>query len=341
VSDRPNFAPEIKANLVDVTKVLEALGIMGQGRERQRQAGGWIVRCVWHADHTPSMSVRRGPDGTIQVKCHACDRGGDVLSLVAAARGLNTGSAFKEVLIEAARLGGMWHIIDALEGRRDYVPPLALPRHPPEPQVERTYPDDAETFWSACEAVTKDGYVVAHLAARGIDPSLVESRDLARAIPSGALPNWAMCRGGSWREAGYRLIVPMYDADGELQSVRGWRVVESELPKRLPPSGHKASGLVMADAFGLAMLRGTRAPEVVVLVEGEPDYLARCIVTNDPRTAVVGIISGSWGPAFAAKCPVGATVSIRTDLDAAGERYAAEVAESLARRCFVRRLRAA
>jgi CHC2-type zinc finger protein len=344
VRDGPNYAEEIKRALVDVRGVCDALGLTAQGGKTvQRQAGGLILRCVWHDDRTPSMSVRLGPDGTIAVKCHGCDRGGDVLSLVAAVRGLDTGrAAFKSVLIEAARLGGMWQIVDALEGRREYVPLPSTARPAPEPQAERTYPDGAAEFWAACGPVTADMAVATHLDGRALDPELVEAGDIARAIPrTGPMPAWAVCRGGSWREAGYRLVVPMYDAAGELRSVRGWRVTESDLPKRLPPSGHKASGLVMAGAFGLAMLQGARAPHTVAIVEGEPDYLARSLVTNDPGVAVLGIVSGSWGPAFAARCPLGATVAVRTDLDDAGNRYAAEVAATLARRCFVRRLRAA
>jgi hypothetical protein len=57
-------------------------------------------------------------------------------------------------------------------------------------------------------------------------------------------------------------------------------------------------------------------------------------VTNDPDVAVLGIVSGSWTTTFAEKLPVGASVHIRTDHDAAGDRYAAEIVATIKRRCF-------
>jgi len=95
--------------------------------------------------------------------------------------------------------------------------------------------------------------------------------------------------------------------------------------------------MVMADEMGRAMLAGHRAPSTIVIVEGEPDFLSRCMVTGDPDVAVLGIVSGSWSQAMADRLPVGARVVIRTDTDQAGDRYAAEIAATLMRRCFVYR----
>lgn len=348
--DRPNRVPEIKAALSDPTRVLEALGIMGEGRARQRQASGWLIRCPVHADRSPSCSVQnRG--GELLWNCHACGAGGDVLSLIAAVRGISlSGRGFIDAMTEAARLGGLWHIVDELEGRandadrRPAPPPPARPQPPPEP--ERTWPDKAEVdaLWNVCGPVSENEAATEYLAGRGIDATQVDALDLGRVLPArGALPRWASYRGAAavsstWRELGYLLIVPMFDPEGSMRSVRAWRVVAGEGPKRLPPSGCKASGLVMADTFGRAMLRGERAPERVVIVEGEPDHVVRCIVTRDPRTAVLGIVSGSWSAAFASKLPQGARVDIRTDADDAGDRYAAEIVASVKRRCIPYRL---
>jgi hypothetical protein len=345
--DRPNRVPEIKAALTDPTRVLDALGLLGEGRQRRRQSAGWLVRCPVHQENTPSCSVQAKSEGIVW-KCHGCGATGDVLTLIAVARGLNTGRDFPRVLAEAARLGGLWHIAAELEGRGPVAPEPARPATTlPQDASERplTYPDGVQTVWEASRGLPDDADVCAYMLTRALDPDRIAAADLARTLPaSGTLPRWTRCRlsvdedrYGTWREAGYRVLVPMFDPAGVLTSVRAWRTVQDDsgLPKRLPPSGHKASGLVMADAFALAWLRGTRTPEQIVVVEGEPDFLSRCLVTNDPHSCVIGIVSGSWTAEFAAKVPLGSRVVIRTDNNPAGDRYAAEIAESVKRKAFI------
>ena len=133
MSDRPNRAPEIRHALTDVRRVCDALGLTADGGKTVvKQARGLIVRCVWHQENTPSMSVRLMPDGTIGAKCFGCDRGGDVLALIAGARGLSlTGPGFRDVLVEGARLGGLWQVVDELEGRGDAPAPRPIARTQP------------------------------------------------------------------------------------------------------------------------------------------------------------------------------------------------------------------
>ncbi len=348
--DRTNHVPEIKRALSDPTKVLEALGILGEGRARQRQAGGWIILCPVHNEKSPSCSVQnRG--GELLWHCHGCDTGGDVLSLVAAVRGLNTKRNFRDVLLEAARIGGLWHAVDDITGRvtareeRRAAAPAPVVHAP----VERPWPplDEVLALWDACGPVSDDDETAAYLRGRGVDPEGVDGREIGRVLGAGVrMPRWASYRGAAaearpWAELGYRLLVPVFDHGGAMRSVRAWRVRDGEGPKRLPPSGFKAKELVMADTFGLAMLRGERQPEVVAIVEGEPDFYARCQVTRDPRVAIVGIVSGSWTARFAERVPVGCRVSIRTDNDAAGDRYAAEIVSTLRHRAFPFRLKGA
>jgi hypothetical protein len=350
---RVNRAPEIRQALSDPTRVLEALGILGDGKQRRRQAGGWLICCPIHADRTPSLSVQAKPEGLLW-RCWGCGAAGDVISLVAAVRGTSLrGRGFRDTLVECARLAGLWEIVDELEGRSPSAgtgPRTRFQEHPgplphlasPEPQeAPRDYPPASEvsTLWDGCRPVSDDTQVSEYLAQRAIDPDQVEGRDLARVLPfAGGLPAWARCRGGTWREACYRLILPMFDVTGVVRTVRAWRVGgDSDLPKRLPPSGHKASGVVMADSWAAMMLQGTRAPTRVVVAEGEPDFLTWATRVQDARTAVVGIVSGSWTTELSGRFPVGCRVDVRTDHDAAGERYAAEVLSGLRRRCFVYR----
>ena len=328
---------EIKYALSDPTRVLEALGMMGQGKARARQAGGWSVRCPVHEDNSPSCSVQQR-EGVILWKCHACGATGDVLTLVAVANNLKLDTQFKAVLAAAARLAGLWHLVDKLEGREPRGPQPVFVPPPVVVEPPREWPPQAEVdaLWSSCTPTIDDADVAGYLRGRSLDPDVIDSGNLARALPRrGALPRWTACRGGGWRDAGYKLVIPVYDSTGTMRSVRVARVVDGDGPKRLPPFGHKASELVMADAFGLAMLRGEIKPYRATLIEGEPDFLTRAIVSNDPHGCTLGIVSGSWTKAFAERLPVGCRVAIRTHVDDAGDRYAKEIEDTLRRRAFI------
>src|SRR5580692_5644942 len=98
--------------------------------------------------------------------------------------------------------------------------------------------------------------------------------------------------------------------------------------------------VLVADAFGRAMLRGEIKPYRIGIVEGEPDFLSRASVTNDAHGATFGIVSGSWTKAFAERVPLGARVYLRTDVDEAGNRYAQEIENTLRRRAFLWRRQA-
>jgi len=138
------------------------------------------------------------------------------------------------------------------------------------------------------------------------------------------------------------VIVPVFDATGVMRSVRAIRVTEGASPKRLPPRGFKAAGLVMACEFALAMLRGTYAPERVLIVEGEPDFLSASTMSMRHIYARVGITAGSWTVALASRVPMTAKVFLGTHDDAAGEKYATAIAATLSTHTLLRwRLKAA
>jgi hypothetical protein len=339
VADRD--ALDIKLALSDPEMVLNRLGLMGKKKEHRKQGRGWLIRCPLHKENTPSCSVQQ-KGGIIVWKCWGCGATGDVLNLIAIMNDLKIDTEFKQVLLEGAKLAGLWQLVDELEGRapRADRPVLRLP----EPEPERPWPNlyEVARLWSACTKVDEDEQVSKYLRGRAIDPTVVARRDLARVVGS-EQPWWASYRGDapvsrSWNSLGYRLIVPMFDHEGSLRSVRAWRVTEGE-PKRLPAIG-KAGELVMADPVALNMLRRAGKPWRVTIVEGEPDFLTRASITEDERVATLGIVSGSWTPAFAERVPLGARVFIRTDVDNAGNRYADNVVSTLRRRAFIWRLQA-
>ncbi|WP_394829289.1 hypothetical protein [Pendulispora albinea] len=97
------------------------------------------------------------------------------------------------------------------------------------------------------------------------------------------------------------MILPVYDARGDMRSVRAWRIIEGDSPKRLPPGGYKTSGLVLADGSAVSVLAtGGWIDEVnlhVVITEGEPDFLTwatRYSDADQDAPVVLGVVGGLW-----------------------------------------------
>ncbi|KYF64552.1 hypothetical protein [Sorangium cellulosum] len=333
----------IKAHLADPRDVAGRIGLT-RGKTAPQGGRGISVLCPAHGErNNPSLSLTRGPDGTLRARCHACDLAGDVFDLVAAVEGLDRDRDFQEVARRAAALAGI-HLADAPPEQRAVLPPPREPEPPPPPR----YPPTGElaALLAACLPCRADAEVVAWLDRRKLDPDLVDLYGLALALrPEARLPAWARRQGVPWNADGYRLIVPMRDAAGRVASVRARAVVpkrEGE-PKALPASGFNAIGLVMADHGASLMLASGRwtpgAERRVVIAEGEPDWLTAATHWNgDDRfaLAVLGIGGkGQWTREIADRIPDGSTVAIWTDQDDAGDAYAVHIATTLRGRCEV------
>lgn len=327
-----------------------------------------------------SESDRRGPVsidlGRRVWRCMACEAAGGALELVtfqlhrSGWRELSeSGKADVRAWI-AARFG----IHDDRPGPRGdarptpVAPPPARPRPPQRFADPPRRPPAAEVaaLWAACGPVTLDAEVSRWLGRdRGIDPERVWMWDLARALPTDApLPRWAALgkegkpdTARTWAELGYRAVVPLWSATGQLESLRARSVTGAEL-KAVPPSGrhfadpvvYQVRGLVMANLRARSLLRTGEAPPSwparqaleVWIAEGEPDHLALAThwPEDDPAHPVVfGIESGAWTPEVAARIPNGARVTVATHHDAAGDRYFATIRETLERRCELYRHR--
>lgn len=188
---------------------------------------------------------------------------------------------------------------------------------------------------------------------RGFEPPELLRRDLVRVLsPRLKCPRVLRVGGVSWLEAGYRLLLPIFDHRGELAGVRARQIdgpqaamsPKGEAPlagaKEIMPAGHRAQGLCFADEVGQDMLRGRGdAPREVWIAEGGPDFLtAVCRLGEVAGRAVLGIFAGSWTAELAAKIPTGARVVIATDADGPGKTYARRIAATLAGRCELMRL---
>jgi hypothetical protein len=345
-ADLPDHAREVRQRLIEPRTVCAALGLLDGYRPGRQAGGGVTIRCPKHRERTPSCSVSTGRDGTLRVHCFSgCGLDGDVFVLVAAALGLDARRDFAAVLGHAAGLAGVDLASTAplpVPVPRPVAPVPAPPSYPPR--------DEVHALWAACVPVEADDAVSAYLdGERRIAPAVVDLYDCARALPVGArVPAWARC-GRPWPLSGHRLIVPVYDAAGELRSLRAWCIESGAVAKRVAPSGFSTVGLVMADQPARSMLATGGPPAwfddasqlTVVICEGEPDWLTWATWASDADElppAVLGVVSAAWSESIAARVPSGCRVAIRTHLDAAGKRYAADIARTLADRCEVHEL---
>lgn len=211
-------------------------------------------------------------------------------------------------------------------------------------------PHEVRLLWDRCMPVSEELAAIHYLMGRRIDPVVVQRENLARVLPRKApCPRWARTSRGDWEQTGHRLIVPVYRAgwlpgDGPTL-LRAWSWSGAK-PARLSASScggrcRCVRGLAMANRLGQSVLAWFGVwgpmPRGLVIVEGEPDYLTACCAW--PDWAVLGITSGAWTDGLARTVPHEAVVVVRTDADAAGDRYAAQIAESLRGRATVLRVR--
>lgn len=336
-----DHAQEVRYLLTDARQLVDALG---WGTKAKPNASGLLVRCPSHEDSTPSCGITKGPDGTLRAKCHACGWSADALGMIALAHGLNTSSGddFREVLAIGAHIAGDLRLEDEIRDgqKREHEAPR-VPVAPPEPEPERDYPDLAEVgqLWALSGTCEADADAFELLRSRAIDPVVAAQHDLGRVIGVGGatLPRWASHGRVSWHSGGYRLIVRVWDASGKPRSVRAWQMDGREGPKRVPPAGCKAAGLVLANKQAVMILRGQAKSGRVLICEGEPDWMTWATrVASD--VAVFGIGSGSWGKDHAERIPKGSEVLILTHCDAAGDKYAEHITETLGERVQIWRL---
>ena len=330
---RPDYAHAVRGRLCDPMQLCAALNLLDGAN---RSAAGVTIRCPAHEERTPSCSVTRGPDGTVRAKCFGCQWSADALGMIATVHKLDVQHEFRAVLILGAELGGDGRLADEIRGnapREDLPPPPPRPEPPP-PPPPREYPpaDELVALWSNAISVADDAEASGYLVGRKMDPDGINARLLLRVIaPEQELPQWARYKGQTWSETGHRILARVWDCNGTMRSVRAWRCRESDAPKRLPPAGHRASELVLANRAAVAMLgRGIRTAEQrVIICEGEPDHTVVSLRFDDP---VIGVGSGSWSQDFASRIPGSTKVYIWTHRDEAGDKYAAQIAETLGER---------
>jgi DNA primase len=317
-------AREIRSRLVDARAVIDSLGLEEGAR---RQSRGVMIRCPWHIERSASCSVTVGADGTLRVHCFGCGATGDVLHLVAAARGLKLEQDFARVLEEAAALAG----IQSPE-------PVSKPRPAPTAQSYPP-PDGVQALWSASLPLNRtlvhpdprELAVAFFCARRAWWPPAVAELDIVRVTPLPDAFAWPRWWPKTWASS-WRLITRAYRADGRVASLHA-RAVDESMPKTRWPYDRLSAGLFFANAHGAALLSTPTeaAVERVLVVEGLTDTVASALEAQDRSRAiaVLGLSSGSTSALSAIRWPYGIPVIVATHDDEAGRRYAADVQRAL------------
>lgn len=288
-------------------------------------------------DRRGSAGTYTGRDGRRRWKCHRCGAGGDVVDLVAWSI---RGGPLSKLDAEGKRAVRDW-FVGPMVPATVRSSPVARTSRPERPAPS---PSDVAAFVDALVPVTEDAEVVAFLRRRGVDAVAVRDLRLAFALPRAArIPPWAWTRGRCWT-AGWRCVLPTFDARGHLRSVRARWVPEGERPKGWPkdavPTGQgSATGSVLANAAAHGLLaEGGPPPERgVVIAEGAMDYLSWAVQDGARGWALFGVWSGAWTDDIAARVPDDALVVVRTHADTSGDDYARRIFETLVHRCDVRR----
>lgn len=341
----------------DPLHVAGALGLTI--RPARGASGGSIVgcpRCGADRRH-PSRGDRRGALGVRAdgrgFRCMQCDLSGDAITLVAWVEG---GAEWARLSPTGKDKVRQW--CEHYTGTES----IAFDARDRAPAAPATYPPAAEVqaLIEQCRQVDMDAGVAAYLRGRCIDPGAVADRQLAWALPVDAEPPaWATRRWDaaerrwlSWIDTSHRLIVPLYDAQGVLRSVLARSIDTAVALKSVAPTGFQRTGLVMACPFGRWLLANGTRPEWwpaeqelrVIVAEGEPDHLTIATTWSDAAEyapATLGVVAGGWSAAIATRIPDHTTVDVATHADQAGDRYAEQVAASLAGRpIIVRRWKA-
>jgi DNA primase len=325
-------AATVRRALSDPRALCEALGI---AKEAKRQACGLLVLCPWHAERTPSCSVTLAGDGTIRVRCFACDATGDALSLVAAVRGLDLATQFDRVLDEAAELAG-----SDREPRRQ-KPEL---RH-----VEAAaYAALAARLCELCPwTEDADGYAYverrllvisgSHAGLAVLPPRAEQAALLARLCETFELETLA--RAGLVKRDGAgkpdlaafthpenRLVIPWRGFDGSIAILQRRRLDDERSGKYVFPAGMKP-----ALPFGAERLRASDAGRTITWCEGALDVLAlRTLDERDGSNLLPLGIPGTsaWRTDWARYC-CGRDVFVALDADESGDAAAERISADL------------
>lgn len=343
-----------------VLQVAQRLGL------QVRQGGSFGPCPGCGADRRGKDDSRRGPIGIVPNQrgwhCHRCELTGDAANLAAL---VLTGDRRPTLQVRDwfARNGWCAPSDGPRTGRgartgRQPSRPSQPHQGPPGREsggasagaAQRPDRGEVSLLWHDSRQVFDVPGALAYLEARGLDPALVEDRQLARVLPGDGYqwPWWAS-HWPRWMGSSPALCVPLWAPEGQAASLlaRSCDLERSGADKSRSARGPRA-GLVMACGFGREILEAGQVPGwwpegrplEVLIAEGEIDFLHLATFHGDAglyAPVVFGVVAGAWTPDVAARIPTGSKVTIWTDPDDKGDSYAAKVARTLRDRCTLYR----
>ena len=285
------LSASVREQLLDAC---EAKGL----RVRRLAPGTWAIECPWRDEHsngaqteTDTVILDRAP----WFKC---------LHSHCAGRGLAD--------------------LTAVLGVAATVAPMSAVPAPAKPAPK--YPDrwNIAGFFFNCLPTGQDADCRRWLSDRGLSSDIVDERDLAFALGPGALPRWASCAGHSWREAGYRMALPLWspvpDAADRLHVVSAMARHVAATPQEVQvvtAAGHTRRGLVLST--GSDYLADGRARRLVTVCSGPDDFLALAHWPASARGSLIGSFPRSPLGDAVDLIPEGWTVALAMPTTMAGD----------------------
>jgi hypothetical protein len=358
----PNYNWFEEAKNAPLTEVIQALGL-----KQGRQSFGPCPSC---GAQTREKGRQRLPIGLTLDRqgwrCFPCGASGTIIGLVSLCL-LGTSKAQREEWQQIRQWFASYNWCQAIPGlllKKQKLMPIKHPQATVEQDHSKALTQfklEVQDFWENDLLTLTNGSkdslkAIEWLKSRGFTDQQMTSigdQRLAKVLPSDTLcPKWARFAGKSWNRSGFQLIFPAFNERGELGSLRARRILGSLSPKNVAPDGAglfpTARNFIQANDFGRLILESGQKPDwwtetvplKIVIVEGEPDFLSWAGRVSDADAhplAVFGIWSGAWTESIAARIPDHSRVTIRTDHDKAGHRYAEKIRASLAKRCEILR----
>lgn len=284
------MTPLEEADTVPLPTVLAALGILPRAHRTYGPCPACGATKRGKEDHRGPLGLR----GDRGWRCHACSAGGGGPQAVRAVVG--DWPSVVDWYRERSLISG---------SPRSAVRVALPPAPPPPPERPRVPPEELRQLM--CASLPVPGDIP--------DRRLVSP--LCRWLPDGRMPRWAH----PWRASGHRVLIPMWDAAGRIACVRARAADRAAAhPKSRSPTGYAIGPACMASPTTLRWLRGGPAPEGVVVVEGEPAWVAWA--EAHPAHAVLGIVGGSFAGEWGERIGDLPTLVV-TDHDTQGDKYAA------------------
>jgi excisionase family DNA binding protein len=211
--------------------------------------------------------------------------------------------------------------------------------------------DEVLALFRECLPVTEHDEVAAWLRSEGLRPEAIRILDLARALPSTQrLPEWVHTPIAEEAGRGPLLVLPLWDAAGELRSLRAHPLsgaasaAETGGDPHLLGGPSSGRGLVMAEMISLALLRHPSIPPEdhgyavetvrrsglwIALEEKAFLSLGTEWKVEAERPGVIGVLPGGWTEDFVTGVvPDGCTVTVLSPRDLRNESYADLIAQT-------------